>query len=78
MHDPIPWLIDAPEAKRRGLAGPGWYVMRYDDQPVVGPCDSPEECVLALKLLAQKERDALARKSGRRRMVGQLIREKRR
>jgi hypothetical protein len=51
MYDATPWLIDRQEAKRRGLAQPGWYVMSHDGQPLVGPCEGPEECILALKKL---------------------------
>jgi hypothetical protein len=58
MYDPIPWLIERLDAKRRGLARPGWYFIRYDGQPMVGPCEGPEECVLTLKELNRVRRSS--------------------
>jgi hypothetical protein len=55
MHDPIPWYIDPEAAKAPGLPGPGWYVMRPDGTSVVGPCDNPENCVLAMKDLGERK-----------------------
>jgi hypothetical protein len=51
MHDPIPRFIQEHVANMRCLLGSGWYIMGYDGTQIVGPCDNPEACVLALKEL---------------------------
>jgi hypothetical protein len=62
MYDPIPWFIDEIDARRRGLARAGWYVMAFDGNPVVGPHDDPEGCIMALAArLPKAERSAAAR-----------------
>jgi hypothetical protein len=45
--DPVPWYLDEDEALRRGLKS-GWYIFDYMEQPVVGPCESPEDAVSAV------------------------------
>jgi hypothetical protein len=48
MYDPIPWHLDEMEAARRGLARAGWYMMGDGDEPVAGPHEEPEACVMEM------------------------------
>ena len=54
MYDPIPWYINCADAQLRSFDKSGWCVMRYDGAPVVGPYDTPEECVIALGDLTKR------------------------
>ncbi len=47
MYDPIPWYLTADEARNKGFRASGWYIMD-GKKPVVGPCESPEDCIVAI------------------------------
>ncbi len=60
MYDPIPWYLDGREAQRRGLGAQGWYIMD-GKKPIIGPCGSPEDCILMISDRNQVERSAVRR-----------------
>jgi hypothetical protein len=48
VYDPIPWHIDEIEAARRGLRGAGWYMIGDEGEPIVGPHEDPEACIVEI------------------------------